>query len=96
MLSYPFQQSIIVHGSGSDREADFYDILIGAFQSDTIDLQKCQHNIHTDTLVAVHKGVVGNQIIAQTSTLFLLGGHKSRPIVGLSSGDLTYSSTAEM
>ena len=74
MVSYPFQQSIIAHGSGSDREADFYDILIGAFQSDTIDLQKCQHNIHTDTLVAIHKGMVGDERVTQSGTFFLFGG----------------------
>ena len=47
-----------LYENGGNSKTNFRYVLIGTFQSDAIDFQECQHNIHADTLVAVHKGVV--------------------------------------
>ena len=44
-----------------------------------VHFQKCQHNVHTDALVAVHKSVVGDERIAEPCALFLLGGLELLP-----------------
>lgn len=45
-----------------------------------VHFQKCQHNVHTDALVAVHKSVVGDERIAEPCALFLLGGIELLPV----------------
>ena len=45
-----------------------------------VHFQKCQHNVHTDALVAVHKSVVGDERIAEPCALFLLGRIELLPV----------------
>lgn len=47
-------------------------ICIGTIYVDAVDFQKGQHNIHTDTFVAVYKCTIGNQRISQLSTFLFL------------------------
>ena len=70
---HPRQQRLVVHRTGGDSKPDLDDLVVGAVQPNTVDLQKGQHHIHTDALIAIHKGMVGDERIAQPSALFLLG-----------------------
>ena len=76
---HPRQQRLVVHRAGGDSQTDLDDLIIRAVQPNTVDLQKGQHHIHTDALIAIHKGMVGDECIAQPSALFLLGGVKFLP-----------------
>ena len=73
MRPHPRQQRLVVHRAGGDSQTDLNDLIIRAVQPNTVDLQKGQHHIHTDALIAIHKGMVGDERIAQSSALFLLG-----------------------
>ena len=73
MCPHPLQQRLVVHRAGSDSKTDLDDLGIGAVQANTVDLQKGQHHIHTDALIAIHEGMVGDERIAQSSALLLLG-----------------------
>lgn len=39
---------------------------------DAVHFQKCEHDIHPNPLVSVQKGMVGNQMIAESGALFFL------------------------
>ena len=79
MCPHPRQQRLVVHRAGGDSKTDLDNFIIRAVQPNTVDLQKGQHHIHTDALIAIHKGMVGDECIAQSSALFLLGGVKFLP-----------------
>ena len=66
-------QRLVVHRAGGDSKTALDDLIIRAVQPNAVDLQKGQHHIHTDALIAIHKGVVRDERIAQPSALFLLG-----------------------
>ena len=68
---HPRQQRLVVHCAGGDSQTDLDNLVVGAVQPNTVDLQKGQHHIHTDALVAIHEGVVRDERIAQPSALFL-------------------------
>ena len=68
---YPRQQRLVVHRAGGDSQTDLDNLVVGAVQPNTVDLQKGQHHIYTDALVAIHEGVVRDERIAQPSALFL-------------------------
>ena len=61
---HPLQQRLVVHRAGGDSKTDLDDLVIGAVQPNTVDLQKGQHHIHTDALIAIHEGMVGDECIA--------------------------------
>ena len=61
---HPRQQRLVVHRTGGNSKTDLDDLVIGAVQPNTVDLQKGQHHIHTDALIAIHEGMVGDECIA--------------------------------
>ena len=69
----PGKKLFITHLPRSYPKTCFNHIIIGAVQTYTVNLKKGQHDIHPDPLVAIHKGMVGDQRIAQSCTLFFLG-----------------------
>ena len=74
MALHPCQQLIVSHAAVGNSKTDFDNFLIGVFHSDTVDLEKSQHNIDADALVSVNKYVIGNQCISETGTFLFLCG----------------------
>ena len=83
VFSDPGKKVFISHLSRGNAKACLNHIIVGAVQSNAVDLKESQHDIHADTLVAIHKGMVGDQRIAQPCALFLFGGVKLLTAKGL-------------
>ena len=62
MFYDPLQQLLVSHAAGGNTQAGLHNIFVAAVQADSVDLQEGQHHIHSDALVAIHKGVVGDQV----------------------------------
>ena len=78
----PCQKAFIIHLPGGDGKTDSGNLIVGAVQTDAVDLQKGQHDTHADPFVAVHKSVVSDQRIAEPCSLFFFGGVKLLPAEG--------------
>ena len=73
----PGKKLFITHLPRGYPKTCFNHIIVGTVQANAVDLKKGQHDIHSDSLVAIHKCMVGNQRIAQSCTLFFLVGYSS-------------------
>lgn len=89
MITHPRQQIIVRHGARRNTQANSGNFLVCAVHPNTVDLQEGQHHIHTNTFVSINKCVIGNEGIAQSSALFLLGWIKLFPS---KSGKCTFQS----
>ena len=69
-----------MHFAGSDSEPDAGDFFVRRVNADAVDLQKCEHHIHTDPLIAVHKSVIGDQRISEPRAFFFLGRIEFNPV----------------
>lgn len=58
MCSDPGKQRIIIHAPGGNRKTYSCHIFVGTVHMDAIYLKKCEHNIHTNALVAINEGMI--------------------------------------
>lgn len=72
--SYSFAPGWQLFSYNPAASADY--VVVGAVHADAVDFEEGQHDVHTNTLVAVDKSVVGDQCIAETGGFFLLAGVK--------------------
>ena len=74
MLDHPLEQFFVAHASVSNRKADVNKLLVCTPKTDPVHLQEGQHNIEPDSLVPIHKCVIGDKRVAQSRSLFFLCG----------------------
>ena len=74
MLPDPLQQIFILHCAAGDTQSGLNDILVGTIHVNAIDFKECQHHIHADTLVAIHKGMIADEREAQPRTFSSFDG----------------------
>ena len=73
MLSDPLKQRFILHRTAGDTQTGLNNILVGAVHVNAVHLKECQHHIHADPLIAIHKGMVTDERETQTRALFFFG-----------------------
>ena len=64
---YPVKQRGIIHLSRCCAKSCFHHILVAAIHVDTIDLKESEHHIHADALVSIHKGMIGDECVAEAA-----------------------------
>ena len=70
----PGKKILIPYLTGGHAKACLNHIIVGAVHMNAVDLKESQHDIHANPLVAIHKGMVGDQRIAQPCAFLFLGG----------------------
>ena len=74
ILQNPIKQLLVFHFPCRDGETDTGDLGVGGTELDAVRFQKREKNVHANSLVSVHKGVIGDQRKAEPRALFLLCG----------------------
>ena len=72
ILQDPLKQFLILHLPCRHGKPDARDLGVGGAKLDTVSFKERENNVHSHSLVSVHKGVIGDQRKADASALFLL------------------------
>lgn len=59
----PRKKCFVIYMTGGNGQCDMGYFIIDAVYMDSVDFQKCEHNIHSNSLVTIYKSVIGNDVI---------------------------------
>ena len=74
---------MVIHITGGNAENDGNQIVIFVGKCDVVDVQKHQHGVSPDALVAIQKRMIVNKSVAQSSGFFKNCGVQLLPAEGL-------------
>ena len=70
MAFQPFQKSNVIHITGSDAQNGCNQVFIFIGHHNIVDVQKYQHGMGANALIAIHKGMIVDKSVAQPGRLF--------------------------
>ena len=73
MIQYPLKELVVPHAPLSNRQPDFYELIVCALYRNAIHLKEGEHDVKADALISVNKRMVGNQRVPETGAFLFLG-----------------------